>query len=190
MFKQIVINWKNNFGPQLTFIGVTAALVMSFLWYQDLLPRIRFSRPIPLPRRLYGETTTSHFVAKIDCIGTETNAGDNPTTGSLVVFPHDEFRTGELRSPILTKQFYLDTNNSALVVVALPPGSYTAYAYLDLNENERLDLDGETGQPLEPVKISDDSTTQLDDLPQGAFVVSVDRPYFCVMELDASRRVP
>ncbi len=181
MLKKVLSAWRRNHGTQLFAIGCGAGLIMCIMWYKQWLPELNIAGgPANFTRQADKLDTTSYFVAHIT--GPIPTAESLGKKGFISLFAYNDSPDNEERLPVVTQEFQLDIMGTATIVQELTPGLYTAFAFLDLNDNGRIDLD-EHGTPLEPFRTSAPTAGPQDfnNLEPAAFRVNRGRPYFCLM---------
>ena len=143
--------WNKNRGNLLLVIAALASVMVSCVWYFDLLPNIRFvSAEQPLSVASPVANPPSIIVVTLE---PDKTPSEEPVSGYVRV--HSPFgRLPESPSPIAFREFtVIDQRIMPVVFTELPAGQYALSAFLDLNENGLLDFD-DKGIPLEPVRMS------------------------------------
>lgn len=153
---------------------------MCVLWYNQWLPELNFARPAVFTRLADKADAPCYFVARI--IGPIPAAEETGVKGVLSLFAYSEAENMDERLPIMMHEFQFDAEGAATIVQELRPGHYSAFAFLDLNDNGRIDLDDD-GVPLEPFRTSAPSLESQDfkNLEPAGFEVNGGSPYFCVI---------
>lgn len=126
-------------------------LVVSTIWYFDLLPDIELvaaNQPVP---SLQGENRQPTLL--IATIATPNSLAGEDVRGYLQIFSPD----GEFNSSVnvaASREFPVrEPGNELIVINNLSPANYAAVTYLDLNDNAQLDFDDQ-GVPQEPYLIA------------------------------------
>ncbi len=142
--------WKRNQGNLLLLLAGIAAVLVSSVWYFDLLPNIEL---VGTENRGTARSVTRQpTVLVVTVLTAATPAGQEMRGRIMICQPFDQV-SPEL-VPLATRDFQTSQAKvQALVITSLPPGTYAALAYLDPNGNGRLDFD-EQGLPIEPVRLS------------------------------------
>ena len=158
---------------------------MCLLWYKQWLPEINIGRASAFARQADPRDAPTYFVARI--LGQPPDEDDDEqlaSRGLLLLFAYQQAEPADQRTPARTIAFQLDREGNATVVEELPPGLYTAFAFLDLNENGKLDFDAQ-GTPLEPFQTSAPTSEPQDfhNLAPAAFELTPANPYFCVLRI-------
>lgn len=184
MFKRIRSAWNNNHGTQLLVIGCVASVAMCLLWYRQWLPEINFGQPAAISRPTGTVTAPGHFVGRIV---SSPPADGEQVRGLLLLFAYHTLDEVDQHTPTRTLPFQLDPEGTATIVEELPPGRYAAFAFLDYNENGRLDFNS-AGDPLEPFQTSSPTQERQDfkNLRPAAFAIQPDRPHFCRLRFNGA----
>jgi uncharacterized protein (DUF2141 family) len=143
MLSKMATIWKNNHGSTLTVCGLVVAMLMSIAWRYDIFPEI--GPPSELGTPLYGRRLprpTNIVVVAIRSLDTQEG-----TVILQVVGP--PLSEGEALLPIYSRSAKLQDGLAEFVVTDLPRGTYAAFAYLDSDHNDELNLD-DSGVPTEP----------------------------------------
>lgn len=153
---------------------------MCLFWYKQWVPELNFARPAVFTRLMDKADAPSYFVARI--IGPIPAAEESGVKGILSLFAYSDEENMDERMPIMMHEFQFDAEGAATIVQELRPGIYSAFAFLDLNDNGRIDLDDEGG-PLEPFRTSAASLESQDfkNLEPAGFEIIRGSPYFCIM---------
>ena len=141
--------WCRNRGNLLLAIALGTVASAFLLWRFDLLPKIQLQPPTQL-----GPGATRRPPQPARLVVTLVSASTLPASplhGFVLIYgPPGFFEDG--REAMRSVPFTLDEGGETSIFINdLPAGSYIPIAYLDINENGRLDTD-EGGGPLEPVR--------------------------------------
>lgn len=168
--------WRDNHGGWLLLAASVACVLLGLVWKLDLIPEITISGAPQKP--FLSQTITSQnsiLVAQI--VAKADSAGEG---GLILLFPPD---SDPLQPPSFQQSFRLDESGNTTVLMVLPPGNYKAVAFLDLNGNGQLDVDG-PGRP-EPIVLptaTARSTTDQPLVPDIALAPQV--PVLCIFEFE------
>ncbi len=156
---------------------------MCGLWYKQWLPEFNFASQATFTRLGDRADAPCYFVARI--LGPVPTTEDTGIKGILSLFAYGGAEDMDERMPTVIHEFQLDAEGAVTVVQELRPGQYSAFAFLDLNGNGRIDLDAE-GLPLEPFRTSAPTPDSQDfkSLEPAAFQLNRGNPYFSVMIFD------
>jgi hypothetical protein len=183
MLQKIRAAWRRNHGTPLFAIACVAGLIMCVLWYKQWVPEVNFANPATFTRLADKGGAPSYFVARI--IGPVPATEDTAVKGVLSLFAYGGSDDVDERVPTVMHEFQFDPDGAVTIVQELRPGQYSAFAFLDLNGNGRIDLD-DAGIPLEPFRTSAATLEPQDfkNLEPAAFEVAAGSPFFCVMLFD------
>ena len=215
MFKSILKSWKENRGNLLLILGSVAGLVMSLVWYFELVPEITL-----VTRNMPGTlVSTGPRVAASSLVGIvrapvrqqlPESASAAMRQAVVEVYPPSDAPPEDL-SPLLLQTVELrdDGGPVAIVFNDLPPGKYAAVAYIDLNDNGRFDIEesGVTnepfclarlaGPPRQPNVVgerapnkSGDQAVASTELPAGIFELESNGATLVVFDFDFGQAVP
>jgi len=169
--------WRENNGGWLLVVGVTASVLLGVLWRWELIPDIAISTAPQKP--LLSQTITrqnSILVAQIMA-----PQGESGTKGLILLFrPENDPQ----QPPAFQQLFQLDESGMTTVLMVLPPGTYSVFAFLDKNNNGQLDFEGSV--PLEPMKLPT-SSIRSDGASQEAnseITLAPQVPVFCLFHFD------
>jgi uncharacterized protein (DUF2141 family) len=169
--------WRENNGGWLLLAGIAASLLLGFLWRWQLIPDIKISKTTQQP--LLSQTIArqnSVLVAQI--MASDVEAGSK---GLILLFrPENDPQ----QPPAFQQSFRLDDSAMTTVLMVLPPGTYSVFAFLDKNDNGQLDFEGTV--PLEPMKLPSSSIrSNSESQESGAEVTLVPQiPVFCLFRFD------
>jgi hypothetical protein len=156
MLKSILKSWKENRGNLLLILGSVAGLVMSLVWYFELVPEITLvTRNMPGTLVSTGpRVASSSLVGIVRAPARQQLPESAPTAvrqAVVEVYPPSHAPPENL-SPLLLQTVELRDDGGPVAVVFndLPPGKYAAVAYIDLNDNGRFDIEelGVTNEPF------------------------------------------
>lgn len=154
MFKYLSKTWQNNHGVWLLAMASAAAIMMSCVWYFNLLPKIELVQDAGLSlQRFAGDVDERK---QINIITTGPPPSPQMTSGYnglILMYPADISLDSET-SPILSVPFVLDAEGLSYQRLGLPDlAPYALIAFLDLNGNAELDFD-QAGAPIEPLRFA------------------------------------
>lgn len=151
MLNQFLATWKTNQGNLLlAFAGLATAMV-SAIWYFDLLPDITFVSS-PTPRGVSRSVTRQPTLLVLTVLTPKPPEGESISVQFRVQAPVGSI--ADEADSLVTRQLNVGSNGvDALVVSELPNGTYSAFAFLDLNSNGKLDVSVQ-GVPTEPYRLS------------------------------------
>lgn len=167
MLQNILKSWKRNHGNLLLTIGVVAALIMSLVWYFNILPDVEFVPDSTLSTQLPAGTnkTTPVFIL---VSGPVSPLGQQRRPSGIIQVHASDGNLDADTQPIQQWEFTLDHAGFATIGL-MPPrsGSLAIVVFLDRNENGVLDYNS-SGRPTEPLRITPDTTKppvslELDD---------------------------
>lgn len=160
MLQHFIKAWQNNRGNLLVILGTVAGILMCLVWYFKLVPKVRFVS------RNFGGSIISNSLRQTQCplvatvrLVTQTAADEETPVVDLKAIvelhtPNEVLQPGQ--APLFSRQLSISNDGIAKAVVFqdLLPGSYAVLVYLDLNDNQKFDIDIESMKPLEPYRLS------------------------------------
>lgn len=168
MLRSILKSWKENRGNLLLVLGAVAGLIMSLVWYFDLVPEVSLTAR-SLPGTLISTAPRSASRSLVGIVRLPVVEEGAPVTRQVIVEVYPPSDAVLQQHPPLLVQSVKLRNDSAPVAVVfndLPTGKYAAVAYVDLNENGRFDID-ESGDISEPFCLARLASPTTSHNPQG-----------------------
>ena len=152
-----------------------ACILLGLVWKLDLIPEITISTSPRQP--LLSQTITpqnSILIAQI--VATAKSAGES---GLILLFPPD---SDPLQPPSFQQSFRLDDSGTTTVLMVLPPGEYKVVAFLDLNGNGLLDVEGPSrSEPMAlPTTVARRDSENQSPIPE--IVLAPQVPVLCLFE--------
>ena len=163
--------WQSNGGNLLLILGGAAGLVMCLAWYFQWVPDVRMvGRSVSgalVSKSQRSEPSPLVVVLRFPVIHTDPATEMSTSDVSAIVELH--LASGGLQpdlSPLQQRAIPLPRDGSAraLVFADVAPGIYAVLAYLDLNHNERLDIDASL-KSIEPYRLSTAARAEQSTLP-------------------------
>ncbi len=160
MLQHFLKAWKNNRGNLLLGLGVVAGILMCLVWYFKLVPEVRFAS-----RSVNGTLISSSqrllpspLVATLRITAQPPSDEETPLVDLKahveLYKPADSLLPEQ--APLFSRFTTLRNDGVAQAVVFndVQPGIYAVLAYLDLNDNQKFDIDAESHKALEPYRLS------------------------------------
>lgn len=185
-------SWVHNRGNLLLVLGSIAGLIMCLLWYFQLLPDFRFVTPrteigVPPLRR----AALDPLVVVVNGpVRGKNEAGEATQFHGYVELFAAQGTLAADQSPLHSTAFELRAPQAVPVILnGVNPGEYAALAYLDLNDNGKLDFDASL-LPSEPYRLSNSPTAASNsiDLSEAAFEISVGQIMLLEFDFRSRRR--
>lgn len=159
MLQNFLKAWHHNRGNWLLSLGVVAGLLMCLVWYFQLVPEIRLiSRSVSgtlISKTLRSEQSPLVVTLRIPVLNATTIETPLVDLRAIVELhlPNESVQSD--MTSLFSRSVTLrnDGTPQAVVFSEVQPGRYAVLAYIDLNNNEKFDLD-ESTQPLEPFRLS------------------------------------
>ncbi len=157
MLKHLCTSWKKSRGNLLIGLGSLAGLLMCCVWYFQLLPEVQFvPRNAGTPRAVAARSSPNYLVAIVRTPSLNTKSNPNivlPLRCSVEILTSSEVLQQDY-IPLLTQTTLIGANGGAKAMVFAGdfPRELTVLAYLDLNDNGKLDFD-ESNRATEPHRL-------------------------------------
>lgn len=179
MLSKIANLWQDNHGSALTICGLLVALIMSIAWRYDLVPEVG------PPSNVIPTLTGQRPIVKPNIL-VATIRSQEAREGKLILqIVGPPAAENEPLEPVYSRQVALQEGVAEFVVTELSLGTYAAFAFLDLDGNEVLNID-DAGLPAEPFGFARSvGSAEPKKLGDGVFELSGE-PVFIKIQL----RVP
>ncbi len=173
LIQSLTRTWKNNHGGLLLGMGVVAAVIMSLVWYFNVLPDVELVPESNIGNPLQ-PTSQSPLIVVIS--GEPSESVERPTPGYVLLLDQAGKLTENLESSG-TLPFFIDEKGLGSVAIRRPQFiNFAVIAFLDSNQNGRLDF--KNGVPTEPVRTPLSPRTQPKsyDLAEIALTLNKNAP--------------
>ncbi|RMF44227.1 MAG: DUF2141 domain-containing protein [Planctomycetota bacterium] len=185
MINGIIAHWQENRGNWLLAMAVAVCVLASISFYLGWLPEIRL-RPPAETRRVVASRGAG--VVAVTVITPKPPPGTRPRIIVGLLEPYG--RLAPATSFLFREELELPANGVLTAVFpSVPVGDYAAVAFVDRNQNGRLDFQ-ENGNPSEPFRLSFSAADPPEDqlhLSEAAFAVERGQPV--VLTLDFTQPV-
>ncbi len=163
MLQNLSDSWKNNRGNLLLSLGAVTGVLMCVVWYYDLVPEVALAqRGLAAQSIRTSRTDQSVLVAIVQTpplkqppVATGENEALPPVRVIVeMLSPQGFLHATEATSFRRTIDLAPLGGKQAVILSDIPPGSYAVLAFIDLNDNGKLDFDAENINATEPYRLS------------------------------------